>query len=71
MASTVANGTAPDLEKSASRLSQGNIPPKELLAGEADTELLGISPSSACLMPDLTERQPSSDINKSFAETSL
>ncbi|KAG4423114.1 hypothetical protein IFR04_003751 [Cadophora malorum] len=40
MASTVANGTAPDLEKSASRLSQGNIPPKELLAGEADTELL-------------------------------
>lgn len=42
MASTTANGTAPDLEKSASRLSHSNVPPQELLAGEADTELLGI-----------------------------
>ncbi|KAH7342467.1 amino acid permease-domain-containing protein [Rhexocercosporidium sp. MPI-PUGE-AT-0058] len=40
MASTVVNGNAPDLEKSASRLSHSNVPPRELLAGEADTELL-------------------------------
>ena len=33
----------PDLEKSASRKSDKNVPPEELLAGEADAELLGKS----------------------------
>lgn len=31
----------PDMEKTATRLSHSNVPPPELLAGNADTELLG------------------------------
>jgi hypothetical protein len=31
----------PDLEKTATRRSHSNVPPEALLAGEADTELLG------------------------------
>ena len=31
----------PNLEKTVSRRSQTNVPPQELLAGEADAELLG------------------------------
>lgn len=30
-----------DIEKTATRLSHSNVPPPELLAGDADTELLG------------------------------
>ena len=34
-------GMHPDLEKTTSRRSNSNVPPPELLAGEADTALLG------------------------------
>jgi hypothetical protein len=41
MAATTATGVQPDLEKTVSRRSHTNVPPEELLASEADTELLG------------------------------
>lgn len=46
MATTVAQsgaGVHPDLEKTVSRRSHSNVPPPELLADEADAELLGES----------------------------
>ena len=41
MASTTATDAPPDLEKTVSRRSHTNVPPEELLASEADAELLG------------------------------
>jgi hypothetical protein len=41
MAITTAIGVQPDLEKTVSKRSHSNVPPAELLANEADTELLG------------------------------
>jgi hypothetical protein len=41
MATTTATGVQPDLEKTVSNRSRSNVPPQELLANEADTELLG------------------------------
>jgi hypothetical protein len=41
MATTTASGVQPDLEKTVSRRSHTNVPPEELLASEADAELLG------------------------------
>ena len=43
MATTTATGVQPDLEKTVSKRSHTNVPPEELLANEADTELLGKS----------------------------
>ncbi|PMD13127.1 gaba permease [Hyaloscypha hepaticicola] len=40
MATTTASGVQPDLEKTVSRRSHTNVPPEELLASEADAELL-------------------------------
>ncbi|KAE9370025.1 gaba permease [Stipitochalara longipes BDJ] len=40
MATTTATGAQPDLEKTVSRRSHTNVPPEELLASEADAELL-------------------------------
>jgi hypothetical protein len=41
MTTTRGTGVQPDLEKTVSRRSHSNVPPQELLANEADTELLG------------------------------
>lgn len=41
MAKSTASGVQPDLEKTVSRRSHTNDPPEELLASEADAELLG------------------------------
>jgi amino acid permease len=41
MATTTASRVQPDLEKTVSRRSHTNVPPEELLASEADAELLG------------------------------
>ncbi|KAH8766578.1 gaba permease [Hyaloscypha finlandica] len=40
MATTMGTRVQPDLEKTVSRRSHSNVPPQELLANEADTELL-------------------------------
>ncbi|PMD59471.1 gaba permease [Hyaloscypha bicolor E] len=40
MTTTGGTGVQPDLEKTVSRRSHSNVPPQELLANEADTELL-------------------------------
>jgi hypothetical protein len=41
MATTTGAGVQPDLEKTVSRRSHTNAPPEELLASDADAELLG------------------------------
>jgi hypothetical protein len=41
MATATATGVQPDLEKTISKRSHTNVPPEELLASEADAELLG------------------------------
>jgi hypothetical protein len=41
MASTTATDAPLDLEETVSRRSHTNVPPEELLASEADAELLG------------------------------
>lgn len=70
---TAATGASlhPDLEKIASRQAHSTVPHDELLAGEADAELLGMSKRSIDIRsaPNLVH-QPSSDTNKNSAAIS-